>query len=85
MEIFQFKGNRCKKNPQKTNVTHSAELAGKNENAPLKQHAGIELEQVPHIDGHNQLRQVPLQETHTRHTPTMKEQQIPFTKGIYLI
>lgn len=41
-------------------VTDSAEFTGKDENASLQQHAGVELEQVPHIYCHNQLRQVPL-------------------------
>lgn len=70
-------------------MTHGAELAGKNENAPLKQHAGIELEQVPHIDGHNQLGQVPLQETkhaaHAHHeiaTDLFQKRDTPDLKGI---
>lgn len=41
-------------------VTDSAEFTGKDENASLQQHAGVELQQVPHIYCHNQLRQVPL-------------------------
>lgn len=44
---------------------NSAELAGKDEDASLEQHAGIELEQVPHIDCHNQLGQVPLVNKYT--------------------
>lgn len=47
-------------------VSHRAELAGKDEDASLKQHAGIELEQVPHIYCHNQLCQVPLVNTHAQ-------------------
>lgn len=41
-------------------VSYSAEFAGKDEDASLKQRAGIELQQVAHIDCHDQLRQVPL-------------------------
>lgn len=41
-------------------VTDSAEFTGKDENASLQQHAGVEMQQVPHIYCHNQLRQVPL-------------------------
>lgn len=46
-------------------MSYSAEFAGKDEDASLKQHAGVELEQVPHIDCHNQLCQVPLVHRHT--------------------
>lgn len=66
-------------------VSYRAELAGKEEDASLKQHAGIELEQVPHIYCHNQLRQVPLGNTHTinercivsKTTPTLKDRYKP--------
>lgn len=41
-------------------MSYGAEFAGKDEDASFKQHAGIDLEQVPHIYCHNQLCQVPL-------------------------
>lgn len=50
-------------------VSYSAQFAGKEEDASLKQHAGKELEQVPHIYCYNQLCQVPLVNTQT-HTDT---------------
>lgn len=45
-------------------MSYSAEFASKDDDASFKQHAGIELEQVPHIYCHNQLCQVPLVNTH---------------------
>lgn len=50
-------------------VTDSAEFTGKDENASLQQHAGVELQQVPHIYCHNQLRQVPLINTSETQIP----------------
>lgn len=47
-------------------MSYSAEFAGKDEDASLKQHAGIELEQVAHIHCHDQLCQVPLVNPQTR-------------------
>ncbi len=41
-------------------MSYSAEFACKDEDASFEQHAGIDLQQVPHIDCHNQLCQVPL-------------------------
>lgn len=50
-------------------VTDSAEFTGKDENASLQQHAGVELQQVPHIYCHDQLRQVPLINTSETQIP----------------
>ena len=40
--------------------THGAELPGRDDDAPLVQHAGEELQHVVHVHGHEVLREVPL-------------------------
>lgn len=40
--------------------SHRAELTAADEDTPFKKHAGIQLQQVPHVHSHDQLRQVPL-------------------------
>lgn len=60
------------------NVAYGAEFAGKDEDASLKQHAGIELKQVPYVHRHNQLRQVPLVKPQTQKQPAVSKQFMYF-------
>lgn len=53
--VSRSKCNSIKTSEQE-NVSYTAEFAGKDKDASLKQHAGVELEQVPHIYCYDQLR-----------------------------
>lgn len=46
--------------PRRRGGTHGAELAGGDEDAPLVQHAGVQLQHVAHVHGHEVLGEVPL-------------------------
>lgn len=41
-------------------ATHSAKLTRGNDDAPLMQHAGVQVQHVIHVHCHKVLRQIPL-------------------------
>lgn len=45
--------------------THCAEFTAVDENASLKQHAGVKLQKIPNVHCNHQLGQIPLIHTHT--------------------
>lgn len=50
----------CNKKGKWKRASYCAEFAGEDEDPPLEQHAGIELEEIPDIYGYYQLSQVSL-------------------------
>lgn len=60
------------KDDRRGSGTHSAKLAGGYDDAPLVQHAGIQVQHVIHVHCHKILSQVPLRRVQTIKSSSVK-------------